>query len=271
MNKLKFFFEILVISIFIFFAFSCGNNKKNNSNNGDKSSSDNTTEITETTDAKTPVGETENTSDSGSSTKTKEDNESKRRKTIMTDLTLTEEGQKLLNKKEKEEPAEVSSSPGSDSPFLDSWTPQSTNPEDFNLGPLMSYHSNDSETQAIQKVLRQFLISLKNNKINSSTLNENTLNYLEKTLEYPLATDKAPDRWRLGKPVYDYTENRPSAGVNIRLYNTSLGHTEGEVYLEKTENGSWVITDFQIDLLGYTESDVEPDTFQPETYTWFIN
>ncbi|MBN2533168.1 MAG: hypothetical protein JXB88_09770 [Spirochaetales bacterium] len=139
-------------------------------------------------------------------------------------------------------------------------------PQDFTIGSLYNEGDSSQEARFIEEIISDFLVSLKESKIETSLLYEGEESGLYRFLTFHLEMMNIPQKYRIGKIVIEETD---TGYTFVRIFGKK-GKTDGEIYVKKKEN-KWYISDIQ---LNFDELEVpaekNEEKFMPTTYQWII-
>lgn len=128
------------------------------------------------------------------------------------------------------------------------------------IGALLDRYSADAERREIFRTVSVFLESLAKGRIADDTVAPDARREFARSLAYALESGVRPRTFRIGEVQFSGDRD---AHLKVRLLVDS-GSSDGEIYLEKVEDGSWLIADHQLDLASLSDLS-SPDTV-PQGY-----
>jgi hypothetical protein len=135
-------------------------------------------------------------------------------------------------------------------------------PEDMVIGRLQPSFTEDPEEDDVYETVDIFLSFLVEGKIAERTIASEWRPAIYRGLLFLMERGTTPDSYRIGE--VHVTGGR--GNTNVRLI-SGLGRTSGEILLEPFD-GSWLITEVQVDLNELTEPYETPEVYEPGVYRW---
>lgn len=140
-------------------------------------------------------------------------------------------------------------------------------PQDFRLGPLQGYLSDSTDEAQAYVAMSEFLTSVLTGDVNAALIAPQWKTLITRLLGDAYQKKLLPKGFRIGRLRW---EDASTIYANIALMGEP-GSARGQLYMEKSGKGQWLVSDLQIDFTEMTlppEPRLEP--YSPGSYEFLL-